>query len=193
MKTRKLIGPSVVTLALALTGCIPSVHPFYTEQDLISKPGLLGTWVEKGKTDGSENWTFEAGGTNEYRLTVTEKEDKKGKFSAHLFKLKDDYFLDLIPTDCSLAPDQADLVSFALFPGHLLVRVVQFEPELKLAFFDFDKLGKLLKDKPGALAHHQENDRVLLTADTRALQAFVLQHLGEGELFGEPGEMVRKP
>jgi hypothetical protein len=43
------------------------------------------------------------------------------------------------------------------------------------------------------LAHHREGDeRIVLTAGTRDLQRFVLKHLGEGELFQKPNEMVRK-
>ena len=79
-----------------------------------------------------------------------------------------------------------------MFPGHLLVRVSQLEPELKLAFFDFDWLQKYLEKNPKALAHHQEGDRIVLTAGTRDLQKFVLKHLGEGELFEKPGAMVRQ-
>jgi hypothetical protein len=37
-----------------------------------------------------------------------------------------------------------------------------------------------------------EGKGIVLTAETRELQAFVLKHLGEGELFDKPTEMVRK-
>jgi hypothetical protein len=79
-----------------------------------------------------------------------------------------------------------------MYPGHLLVRVPQIEPELKLAFFDFGWLQKYLEKNPDELAHHREGDRLLLTADTRDLQEFVLKHLGEDELFEKPDEMIRK-
>jgi len=32
----------------------------------------------------------------------------------------------------------------------------------------------------------------VITAETADLQSFVLKHLAEGELFGKPGEMIRK-
>jgi hypothetical protein len=32
----------------------------------------------------------------------------------------------------------------------------------------------------------------VLTADTAALQKFVLQHLGKDELFGDAGEFIRQ-
>jgi hypothetical protein len=82
-----------------------------------------------------------------------------------------------------------------MFPGHLLIHVPQIEPTLKLAPFNFDWLEKFLENNPKALEHHQEGDRIILTADTSALQNFVLQHLGTNELFQAPdsgGEMVRR-
>jgi hypothetical protein len=79
-----------------------------------------------------------------------------------------------------------------MFPGHLLVRVSQIAPELKLALFNFDWLCQQLTNNPSLLAHHREDDGFVLTANTRALQRFVLKHLAEGELFDKPGEMVRQ-
>ena len=98
----------------------------------------------------------------------------------------------MIPTDCTYATNQADLVAFSMFPGHLLVRVTQIKPELSVAFCDFDWLETFLKQNPKALAHHREGDRIVLTADTRDLQKFVLKHLGTNELFGKSGQMIRR-
>ena len=129
---------------------------------------------------------------NAYKLAIAEKPGKEGEFTAHLFKLKQEYFLDLLPRECNYATNQADLVAFSMIPGHLLVRVPQIEPELKLAFFNFDWLCQQLTNHPSLLAHHRENDRFVLTAGTRDLQRFVLKHLAEGELFKTPDEMVRQ-
>jgi len=190
MKTRNLITYAVA--ALLLSGCIPSVHPFYTAKDVVFDDRLLGEWQAKDNSE-EQGWKFEKAGDDAYKLTITDEKGKQGVFTARLFKLKQEHFLDIIPADCEYATNQADLVAFSMFPGHLLVRVSQIEPELKLAFFDFDWLGAHLKDNPKALAHHQEDDRAVLTAQTRDLQRFVLKHLGKGKLFDEPGVMVRKP
>jgi hypothetical protein len=188
MKTRNLIA--LAAAAVLLCSCIPSVNPFYTDQDVVFDARLLGEWQEKDKSDNPDVWKFESATNKTYKLTVTEKEGKQGKFNAHLFKLKQEYFLDLIPDDCHYATNQADLVAASMYPGHLLVRVPQIEPELKLAFFDFDWLGKFIKKTPKALAHHKEGDHIVLTAGTRDLQRFVLKHLDE--LFEKPDAMVRQ-
>lgn len=190
MKTRNLI--TLVAAAVLFCSCIPSVNPFYTEQDVVFDARLLGEWQEKDKSDNPDVWKFEGTTNKMYKLTITEKKGKRGKFNAHLFQLKQEYFLDLIPDDCHYATNQADLVGASMYPGHLLVRVPQIEPELKLALFDFGWLEKFIEKHPKALAHHKEGDRIVLTAGTRDLQKFVLKHLGKDELFDKPDEMIRK-
>lgn len=189
MKRQNLIA--VVGAAVLLSACIPSVNPFYTDKDVVFAYRLLGEWREKDSKGEPQGWKFEKAGDNVYTLMVTEEENKQGKFSAHLFKLKDNHFLDLIPTDCEYATNQADLVAFSMFRGHLLFRVFQFEPELKLASCNYKWLEAYLKKNPAVLAHRKD-DGIVLTAETRALQRFVLHHLADGELFDTPVFMVRK-
>jgi hypothetical protein len=191
MKKRNLIAIGAAVILLA--ACIPSVNPFYQEKDVVFDPHLVGEWQEKDKANDPEVWKFEQSTNNAYDLTVTEEGGKTGKFRAHLFKLKQEQFLDLIPTDVDFATNQASLVAFSTFPGHLLMRIGQTEPELKIAITDYDWLEKDLQKNPKEVAHHVEYERILLTADTRELQKFVLNHLGTNELFKEYGVMVRKP
>lgn len=190
MKKRNLIA--FAAAAVLLAACIPSVNPFYTDKDVVFDQRLVGTWQEKGKTNSPETWTFETSTNNAFKLTVVEQ-GKSGQFSAHLFKLKQEQFLDLIPMDCNYASDQADLVAASMFPGHLLVHVVQAEPTLKMSFCNFNWLQKFLTENPKALDHHREGDRFVLTASTKELQGFVLKHSGTNELFDEVGEMARVP
>jgi hypothetical protein len=170
----------------------PLCEPFLFRERPVFEPRLLGDWNPTDEENQSTKWVFESTETNSYRLTITEKEDKKWHFHARLFKLKSDYVLDLIPAEIDMAANQVDLVAASVFTGHLVAHIEQFEPQLKIAFFDFDKLGNLLKDKPQSLAHLKEGDRVLLTAETAALQKFILEHLQTGDLFGELGVMIRK-
>jgi len=189
MKTRNLIA--IAGAALLLVACIPSINPFYTDKDMINDPHLAGEWQEKANTNNPFTWTFEATTNHAYNLTVAEH-GKIGKFSAHLFQLKQERFLDLIPTDCDYAATQDEMVAYAMFPGHLLVRVGGIDPELKLAGCDYDWLQKFLVRNPNAIAHHVEDDRIVLTGETKDLQKFVLKHLGTNELFQDYGVMTRR-
>lgn len=109
MKTRNLIA--IGAAAILLAACFPSVNPFYQDKDVIFDSHLVGEWKEKSDAGDFPNiWAFEQSTNKGYDLTVTEQ-GKTGKFSAHLFKLSDAQFLDLIPTDCNYATNQAELVA----------------------------------------------------------------------------------
>jgi hypothetical protein len=153
---------------------------------------LLGEWQTAIDSNQPAQWQFEKTEGQAYKVTVVEEKSKKGEFTAHLFKLGKEYFPDLVPSKCDYAPEQAGLVSNAVIPGHLLLRVPQIEPELKLATFDFDWLKKYLEGNPATLAHHEESDVMVLTAGTADLQRFLLEHLGEGRLFTKADALARK-
>jgi hypothetical protein len=187
MKKLMLYG----SVALLVVGCIPSINPFYNDKDLVFAPELVGEWQAKNESDQPAQWQFERLEDKAYKLTVTQEKTKKGEFTAHLFKLGKEQFLDLVPSKCEYDSTQADLINCAMFPGHLLFRVRQIGPELRMAPFDYDWLKKYLDQNPKALAHHDESDGIVLTARTVELQRFVLAHLAEGQLFKADGFLLR--
>jgi hypothetical protein len=71
MKTRILIF--IAAGGLVLAACIPSVHPFYNDKDVVFEPRLAGQWQEKEKKDPPQVWKFEAGPDKSYKLNVTEE------------------------------------------------------------------------------------------------------------------------
>src|SRR5262249_38073759 len=94
MKTKPmLVVAGFSGFALLLTGCLAiSVYPFYSDKDVSFEPALTGQWTKT--TDNKEQWTFEKKGEKGYQLTYTDG-DKKHVMDAHLFRLKDQLFLDL--------------------------------------------------------------------------------------------------
>jgi len=184
MKTPKLLATALAMLGLC--SCIPSVEPYYTADQAVVVDRLAGEWEMAHTNNEPHLWEFIKLENKTYDLTVTEDNNKKGEFTAVLFKLKENYFLDLTAKKLDFATNQADMVASSIIPGHLLLRVALLEPDLKLAGFDYDWLKNYLESHPRALAHHSEDGAIFLTAHTGELQGFVLKHLGKGELFGEP-------
>src|ERR1041385_1794779 len=107
-RMKRLNVIAVAGAALLLCSCIPSVNPFYTARDVAFDARLLGEWQEREKADAPEAWKFEKGEDNAYKLTVVEK-GKEGIFTVRLFKLKQEWFLDLTPANCDYATNQAEL------------------------------------------------------------------------------------
>jgi hypothetical protein len=188
--TLRLHKTALFTLFLAIfAGCVPSWNPLYTEKDLVFDPQLVGTW----KGDDGETWQFEKNGDKKYRLVFADREGK-ATFIAHLMKINDRQFLDLYLHE-SAAEDMKinALARLTLMPVHLFLRVDQIGESLKMAVGNPEWLDNHLKANPKAIAHRRQSKRIVLTAETKDLQDFVMKH-AEGEaLFADPFTVKRVP
>lgn len=62
MKTRSTL--LIAFAALILAECfVPSLHPFYTDKDLVFDPALVGTW---GETNDADRQVFTRDGDTAY-------------------------------------------------------------------------------------------------------------------------------
>ncbi len=177
-----------VAAAALLVACVPSVNPFYTDKDVVTDPRLAGTWMEAGKKDKATTWTFATATNNAYAVTLKDDEGKSGKFEGHLFKLGKEMFLDVTPTECKFDDQQAGLLNCAVIPGHLLFRVKLADDKFSMAVCNPDWFKNFLEKNSSALAHRVVDGSVILTADTAALQKFILKHLGKvgkDEMFAD--------
>jgi len=179
----RMIFLLAVSGLLILSGCIPiSIHPFYGEKDLTFDSSLLGTWSEE---DGKSEYLFEQSSPTAYTMTYREA-GQESKFEAHLFKLDDKSFLDIYPLDPGVKIP--DAFRDHLVMAHSFYRVNQIEPALIMSTFDVDWLKEELTKNPNALSHLVlddkqsdsltiKSDRIVLTASTPVLQAFIMKNL----------------
>jgi hypothetical protein len=181
--------------SLLLAGCfVQSLHPFYTEQDVVFAPGLIGTWIT-GEKESDEAWTFEKTESNKYKLIITDRGEPYS-LDAHLAKLGTNLFLDLgLPEEGLKGIDDLRLYGAFLTPTHSIVKVWQLEPELGLSFMSPKWLGDLLEKEPNALRHEKIDNRIILTASTKELQGFILKHANNTNAFEIEKENLlrRKP
>lgn len=183
MKTTIKLTTSLALLTL-FAGCVvTSVYPFYTAKDVVFDPALLGAWAEAGSTNAAnENWRFEKAAGQAYLLTVQDN-DERTEFDTHLFKLKGRLFLDLYPRE---RPNHS-------FPPHYLLKVTRLKPALELEALDYDWLKQLIEKEPQAIRHlvapkklgETGDGDLVLTADTAALQRFILRHEKTAGAFGK--------
>lgn len=194
MKTRNVnqssthkitIGTVLLIVLLFLGGCVvTSLYPYYTDKDLVFDPALLGKWVEAGTTNQSAEYVqIERLGEKGYWATVFGT-DETNSVELHLFRLKQQLFLDSFPTNRSL-----DFV-----PVHQVSKVIWSEPQLETANLSYDWLAKLLEKHPKAIRHMVLQDkpgdtqkgRIVLTADTRELQRFILKYVNNTNAWNKP-------
>jgi hypothetical protein len=188
MKTFR--GGLYVLPVLLLAGCIvTSICPFYTAKDLAFEPALLGQWQDA--KDESNHWQFAPDGTNAYQITGISGQETN-KIQGHFFKLEGQAFMDWFGTEgsCDAFPPP--------IPSHIVLRVMQVTPTVRMAALDHDWLKKYLAENPKAIRHHlikeKENSdeaQVVLTADTPELQKFIVGLLTKPEAWQEPTELKR--
>jgi len=195
MKIKKIL---FYLLAGMLGACVPvmSLHPLYTDKDVVFEEKILGRWF--GEEEGN---IFEFSRSEEspkrYQLIFTDKEGQKGQFEAQLVKLEDKLFLDIYPEEFACDIEDANKAewfynAFFFIPAHTFAKVDYKEPKLKLTLTDDEKMKELLEADPNAVKFESVDDGVILTASPKELQKFVLKYADDERLFSEEIELVRK-
>jgi len=162
----------VLSCALALTACTPSLHPYYTDENLVFTDELLGTWL----SDTGEKCKFSKAGDNYYELLFVD--DAAIRFEVRLLELGGATYLDLSPK-----PINEEVDSYPnLIPAHILARVEIGQEAISLAIME----GNWLERNDLSLAHERLGGTygtIVLTAPTRELQSYLLKHAGDKDLF----------
>jgi len=171
-------------ILLFLSGCIPSIHSLYHEEDLVYKSELLGNW----KDDDGSTWIFNAGGDKSYKLTFYEKAGlihdttTKAEFETHLVKLGDYYFLDLYPGENNQY-DMPSLLIASLLPVHIFAKVAFVDDQVLVSFFDPDWLESLMEENRIRISYEKTEELFVLTASTDELQRFVVKYAETEKAF----------
>jgi hypothetical protein len=187
-------------LAALLGGCVPimSLHPLYTEKDVVFEERLLGRWVDDPNSPET-TWDFNRieEPNNAYNLLFSDEEGKKGSFVANLVKLQNRLFLDVYPSELPSKiedPNKSELPfnSFFLIPAHTFLKIDFNGAMLKMWITNDDDMKKLLEEEPNAVQHTFLDDRLILTASTKELQSFVVKYADDKRVFKSEIVLGRK-
>jgi hypothetical protein len=186
--TRLLSLVALLAFSL-LTGCIQSLHPYYTEGSLTYDAALVGSWADEEGSNFVIKGDAEA---KSYEATYTDKEKKTGRFELHLVKVKDQLLIDVAPAEPQ-RKNESDTYTIHLLPVHsFLLLKIKGANAIEIRTMDYDWLKKHLETNPSAIAHEQVGgDRLLLTAPSEKLQAFVLAHVNTADAYGNPTTFKR--
>ncbi len=179
---------SLIFVCALTVGCVQlSLYPLYTDADLVFESDLIGEWSEEGSR---ETWAFTKADGNAYDFSFTDDNGEKGEFIAHLVKVQGDLFLDIFPKK----PEEngSDAYGWHLLGMHSFIHVKQIEPMLQMAVLDPGWVKKYLQEHADAIQHETLKDRIILTAKTEELQAFVVKIRKIGGAFDDYCNMTRK-
>jgi hypothetical protein len=187
---KMIILVAATALTATLVGCIvTSVHPFYTEKDLVFEPTLAGDWLKPVENSQPEIWKFEKSGNLAYRFTLIEQ-GKATVMEAHAFKLEGQLFLDIFSIDRDIHA----------IPPHYLLKVTQLTSALRMSELDNNWLREWLAANPKGAAHclvrngdKPDDLRVVLTGTTEELQKFILDHLNTQRAWNDGFDLRREP
>ena len=201
-------------LTVLLGGCVPviSLQPLFTQDTLIFDTQLLGTWVEN-PSDVRGAWVFtrlgpdgadtlpealKSSAENVYHLSITDPEGRRGSFFACLVKLDNSIFMDVFPDVLPSGaddPDKAELFYNAFFfvRAHTFVKVNLSGNRMSMWLTNDDKIHDLLESRPSPVAFESVEDRPILTASTKDLQAFVSKYADDDRVFADEIILERRP
>jgi hypothetical protein len=213
------IALTIVLLGMAvfLTGClvVPSLHPFYTDKDVVFEPALVGSWQEYQVESGApppaipQVWAFSKNeGTdrapNGYDLSVSVK-DYTASYQAYLVKVGDSLFLDLLPNGLQTpeirtgsdaksqqspeeeAGSNVQMLSLLHYvPSHSIWRARLNGNELEIATLDEDWVTQQVQEKTLGLRYETVQDTTVLTASPEELREFLLKHAHDDKAFPDP-------
>ena len=178
-------------LAALLGGCGPvmSLHPLYTEKDVVFEERLLGRWMDDPNSPETI-WQFSRIDEpyNAYNLVFSDEEGKKGSFVAHLVKLQNKLFLDVYPSEQPSKNEDSNKLelhynSLFLIPVHTFLKIDFNGPNLKMWITNIEDMKKLFEEEPNAVKHTFVDDKLILTAPTKELQDFILKYADDKRVF----------
>lgn len=176
-------------MAFLFQGCIvKSLHPFFTETDVLFKKEILNTWIDQD----SASWIIQTvkEKPNAYGMKYI-KDGKEAYFLVHLFELEGALYLDFLPV--SSTAQSVDIFDFHLLPTHSVAKVDKVSSEeLVIKWFNEEWLNTLFKQNRIKIAHEAimdetptgEDDKTyVLTAPTKELQKFLIKYGNEDAAF----------
>ena len=188
---KKLIFITVVTGMIALlSGCLSTLHPLFTEKDLVFDPRLVGTWKEGSDGDGKiiiEQGSassfgdlpanLQAVANKAYNLTIID-EDGETKYYSFLVRIGKNLYLDYYPADNARRKQYDEFFKQHLVKLHSLYRLDSLDSKsFVVSRFKESFLSDLISNKKIRISHEVLFDgSYLITASTEELQQYVLKY-----------------
>jgi hypothetical protein len=190
MKKKLIIITAFAGMIALLSSCLSTLHPLFTEKDLVFDPRLVGMWSSRGDNDGTiliKKGSAESFGDlpealraladKAYYLTVNDH-DGTLSYYAFLVRIGDDLYFDYYPAQAISKESQNEFFRQHLVKLHSLYHVDFIQNgSFRMKQFDERFLTDLIRNKKIRISHEVMFDgSYLITASTAELQQYVIKY-----------------
>jgi hypothetical protein len=186
---------------LLFTGCLTTLHPIFTEKDLVYKPELIGNWniTKDDNKDGiaeiqSLEKTVDLPGkissikNKGYLITYRDKDNEiTGSYIAFLARIGKHLYFDYypVPLETEKNADEFYMQHFVKMHTPFRVNILK-NGSFELNQLESNYLDKLIEEKKIRIRHELNSDGdAVITASTEELQQYILK-------YGDDPEVIQK-
>lgn len=166
----------VTVLIVALSGCQPSILPYYSITDVASLPGLVGIWEPADGED--ESWAI-TGDSSRYDI-IHKTPERIKEFDLRLFKLNGKYFGDIVQT-IKYSEDVFDPDLYA--QEHLLARLILAGDTLQVGIMNDEWFVQMIDDEAIRVPFVEMSTGYLITAAPEQMRPVIIKYADDPDAF----------
>jgi hypothetical protein len=189
---KKFILTGALCLILVfLNSCLTTLHPIFTEKDLVFDTRLAGSWK---KTKDGSNVTYRSATTtdvatlsptlqrNAGKIYMYEEKDEQGRIKtlqfAFMVKLGKYYYMDYYPVGLKESGPVDEFFAAHYIPMHRIYRIrITNNSSFDVQQLDAEYLENLIKNKKIRIRHEvTEDGDYVITAPTEELQKYIVKY-----------------
>jgi len=198
---KKVFLLSAITfIVVLLSGCLTTLHPIFTENDLSYEPRLLGSW--KTETQGKPGRAIITNLATEnsvelpgnivsikqkgYLITYEDKDgNNTGQYIAFLARIGKHLYFDYFPADKKEVEKLDDFFLAHFVKMHTSYRVdISKDGGFELTQLEESYVTKLIEEKKIRISHEIDADgNTIITASTKELQEYLIKYGDEPEAY----------
>ena len=191
MKKTSLIA--ILLIGLLMSGClVKSLHPFYTDKDIVFRKDILGSYTDQDKGTWTIEQNLQKGTfgeksklTNSYLLKLVDEKNRKATFMGVLFQLDNHLYVDFYLITGNDEEAETELYALHVVGVHTVARLKIDKTDLHIMWYNEKWLGELFEKNKIRLAHEklEGSDNIVLTASTNDLQKFMQKFANDPNAF----------
>ena len=199
MKKIILVSALLFTILL-VSSCLTTLHPIFTEKDLVFDQRLNGGWKDEKEGSIAHYRVAQANDVkslspllqrNASKIYMYEERDAQGKLKskqyAFMVKLGKYFYMDYYPAGSKNTDKEERFFAAHYVPMHSIYRIkFKSDHSFDLQRLDAGYLEDLIKNKKIRIRHEvMENGSYVITAPTEELQKYIVKYGDTPEAYNK--------